>query len=57
MRELLAKNEAEAIISSLKKRYSKWWDKHYHGIQSATIVLQDALFQASMNLALHEITI
>lgn len=46
-----AGNEIEKKISSLKRRFSKWWSKYYPEIHSKTIKLQDALFKASMDVA------
>lgn len=45
-----AENEFEARISGLKRRFSRWWDKHVEFVQPATTALQDALFRASINL-------
>ncbi len=43
--------EANKLISSLKHRYTEWWDKHYPIIETETADLQDKLFRAAMDLA------
>ena len=43
--------ETKQLVLSLKNRYTKWWDSHYPTIEEATRVLQDKLFQATMELA------
>jgi hypothetical protein len=47
-----ARGEAGSRISSLKERYTDWWQHHSPGIQQATVALQDALFRAAMELAM-----
>ena len=45
-----ASNEAQAVVSSLKQRYSEWWERHSSTLQAAAVDIQDALFRAALDL-------
>ena len=46
----VAAEEAGGRLSSLSRRYSKWWAKHSPHLQEATTKMQDALFEVLVRL-------
>lgn len=47
----VASDKARTRMEGLRKRYSEWWGRHSEPLQSATTNMQDALFNAAMNLS------